>query len=643
MLTWGYEMRKILPLIVVGILVLGGLGAVSGTESVKEDFEPNIVSFSKPVIVEKDDYVSIEIAEATTNSWNKDKPMLPLVTELYTFPFGTTIEDVKVTFSDSKEMEISKPIIPSPEIYIRSSAIQKTVDKTETLMTYSDIDIYPEQRYSYKTGAGLKDGEHVVYLSVGINPVQYKPNENKIYYSDIAEIDVKYTLPEQELLTADAYDLLILSPSQFESTLQRLVDFKNDMNPPINTKLVTLDEIPSGVGVDEQEDIKYFIRDSIEDWGITYVILIGAGVEGEELFPVRKAWVPSGSYEQNFPSDLYYADVYDATGGFPDWDKNDNGKYAEWPVDMVNVDVHPDVYLSRIPCNNANELNIMIDKIIYYKEHNKMTNKIVQMGGDTFSLVDGDNSGVYEGEYANTKVMEKLPGYTPTRLWGSNDQLTKGNIAKGFKDNVDFMDFSGHGGPTNWATHPPLVTEKIWIPPKELISPYEGWLHVDFDLFLVNNEYKYPVVVYNSCSNNKFSANAQCLGWKTLSKNGGGGIASFAASGIGYGAMGTQETERVMGWMEVHIFDEMFKNKNLGLSWGNCITGYYNTFESNLNDGDYKTLLEFCMFGDPTLNVEDGDDPKSVPVYHPRPTTNRLLELIANIFPWFERLLSLLS
>ena len=632
-----------MPLLVVGILVLSGLGAVSGTESLKEEIEPEKITFSKPVIVENGDYVTVEIKEATTNSWNKDLPMLPRITKVYTFPLGTTIDDVEVSFSESKEMEITKPITPSPEVYMRISSEQKTVGKPKDILTYSEIDIYPEERFSYTTGAGLKDGEHVIYLSVGINPVQYMPNENKILYSEVAEINVKHTLPQYEMLNGDSYDLLILSATQFESTLQRLVDYKNNMNPPINTKLVTLDEIPSGVGVDQQEDIKYFIRDAIEDWGITYVILVGAGVEDEELFPVRMAWIPSGSYEQYFGSDLYYADVYDSTMGFPDWDHDDDGRYGEYPADTDSMDIHPDVYISRIPCNNNKELNVMIDKIIYYEDHNKMTNKIVQMGGDTFSLVDGDNSGVFEGEYANTKVMEKLPGYSTTQLWGSNDKLTKRNIANGIKDSVDFMDFSGHGSSSSWATHPPLTEEKIWIPPKELISPYHGWLTVDFDVFMVNNDYKYPVFVYNACSNNKYTANDQCLGWKTLNKNGGGGIAAFAASGIGYGSYGTHETESVMGWMEVHIFDEMYTTKNLGESWGNCISGYYNAFAGDLDDGDYKTLTEFCMFGDVTINVEDGEDPKSRSVNHPRPVTNRLLELIANIFPWFERLLSLLS
>jgi len=626
---------------VVGFLVLSGLGAVAGTEVEKEKFKAETITFSQPIICEKEDYVSIELEEATASSWEEGKPTLPFVTKVYTFPFGTTIDDVEVTFSEVKEMEVSKPINPSPEILMLSMDVQKTIEKPETIMTYSDIDIYPEQRYSYSTGAGLKDGKHVIYLAVPLNLIQYKPKENKIYYSEKATIDVTYTLPEKQLLTADEYDYLILTPSQFESALQRLVDLKNGMDPPIKTKLVTLDEIPTGVGEDIQEDIKYYIRDAKETWGITYVLLVGAGVEGQELFPFRKAWI-SDSHEDWFPSDLYYADVYNATGGFPDWDYDDDGKYGEYSRDVPNMDVHPDVYIARIPCNNVNELNIMIDKIIYYKEHNKMTKKILQAGGDTFSLCDGDSSGVFEGEYANTKVMEKLPGYSTTKLWGSNEELTKGNIAKGFKNSVDFIDFSGHGSYASWATHPPLVEEKIWIPPKELISPYTGWLNVDFDLFNVNNDYKYPVCLYNSCSNNKFSRSDQCLGWKTLNKKGGGGIAAFAASGIGYGARGYAETERTMGWMEVHIFEEIMDVKILGQAWANCISGYYNTFESDprLNKEDYKTMLEFCMFGDPTLAVQDGDDPRNVPVN--RPVLYGFLEKLMDYFPRLARLFELI-
>ncbi|GAG85955.1 unnamed protein product, partial [marine sediment metagenome] len=114
-------------------------------------------------------------------------------------------------------------------------------------------------------------------------------------------------------------------------------------------------------------------------------------------------------------------------------------------------------------------------------------------------------------------------------------------------------------------------------------------------------------------SNNNYAAVPNCIGWKTLSKSNGGGIAAFGAAGIGYGSTGTHQTERVFGWMEVHVFEELYNNKILGQVWANCITDYYNTFELELVKTDYKTMLEFSMFGDPTLVIEDGEDPVSIP------------------------------
>ncbi len=627
-------MKKTLPLLVVGILVLGGLGAVAGTEGEKEIFESKIIYFSQPVIHEKEDYTTIGLAEATSNSWEKDKPTLPVVTKVYTFPFGTRVDNVDVSFSDIIEQEISKPIMPSPELQILSTVyVSNNIVEPETLVTYSDIDVYPELRWGYRTGAGLKGEEHVIYLTVHLYPVQYNPKENIIYYSESATIDVIYTPPENPVNFPDEYDLLILAPAEFESALQPLVDHKNSLDPPVNTKLVTLDDIPS-VGVDEQEDIKYYIKDAKESWGITYVLLVGAGVKDEEIFPVRNAWIPSAPHEEYFPSDLYFADIYNSTGGFSNWDYDGDGKYAEHPDDLPNVDVHPDVYLGKLPCNDVNEVNTVVNKIINYKEHNKMTNKILQIGGDSLPGTD-----VYTGEYANEKVLEKLPGYTPTRLWGSNGQMTKGNIGKGFRSCVDFVDFSGHGSWASWATHPP-DDESTWIPPKTIISPVEGFFNFDVDIYRLTNAKKLPVVVFTACSNNKYTESSKCIGWKMLSKNG-GSIATFAEAGIGHGPGGTAFVERCIGWMEVKVFEELYNTKVLGQVWANCVSDYYNTFELELDLEDYKTMLEFSMLGDPTLVIEDGDDPESIPVNIPS-FHLRFMERIIERFPLLERLFTLL-
>ena len=622
----------------ISILVLGGLGVGAGSFSNEESYKSETIFFSTPVINEKEEYVSIDLAEATSDSWETDKPVLPLITKVYTFEIGTRVNNVEVTFSDIKEQKLTKLVEPAPELQILSLiSTSKEVENTENIISYSDINIYPEIRWGYKTGAGLKNRERVIYLTVYLYPLQYNPRENVIYYSDEAKIDITYTLPKNPVTFQDEYDYLIIAPKEFATALQPLVDHKETLG--IKTKLTTLDQIPS-VGADEQESIKYYIKDAYDNWGITYLLLVGAGVKDQELFPVRNAWIPSPPHEDYFPSDLYYADIYDGDMVFSNWDKDGDGRYAEYPSDMSNVDVYPDVYIGRLCCNNVREVKNVVNKIINYKAHNKMTKKILQAGGDTFP---DDAENINEGEYANEKVMEKLPGYTTTQLWGSNEQLTKGNIAKGFKSNVDFADFSGHGSYASWATHAPNE-DKIWIPDKTFFSPYTGWLFVDFDLFFVNNGKKLPVVVYNACSNNKFSESNQCLGWKTLSKRNGGGIASFAASGIGFGAHGTGETERVMGWMEVHVFEELFNTKELGQSWGNCISGYYDNFVGSLNMNDYKTMLEFCMFGDPTLVIEDGDDPVNIPFSR---SGFNIFEALLNQFPrlalLFEQILEKLQ
>jgi len=417
---------------------------------------------------------------------------------------------------------------------------------------------------------------------------------------------------------------LIIAPEEFESALQTLVDHKNSLDPPVRTIMVTLDEIPSGVGVDEQEDIKYFIKDAKENWGITYLLLVGAGVKDKEIFPVRYAWV-SDEIEDNFPSDLYYADIYNDTGGFSNWDYDGDERFAEYPVDMKNVDVIPDLYLGKLPCNNVAEVKVVVDKIINYKAHNKMTKKILQIGADS---LPGDST--YEGEYANEKVMENLLGYSPIRLWGTNGKISKSNIAKGFKSSVDFVDISGHGSYASWATHPPDDASK-WIPAKTLISPYNGFVYSDYDIYNINNKAKLPVVVFTACSNNKYTLSSTCIGWKTVSHKDGGGIACFAESGIGHGPGGTLFVTCCIGWMEVKIFDELYNTKIIGQSWANSVTDYHNTFDPGLDRSDFKTMLEFSMFADPTLVIEDGDDPKNLPAA--KTVINGLLERILEFVP----------
>jgi hypothetical protein len=361
-------MRKILSLVIVGILIISGLGAVA-LDNEKNTYKiSESIHFSEPTIKQNEQYITIDIKEATSNFIETGKPILPKYSTIYSFPFGTRITNVEVSFSGTIEQEISKSILPAPEPQIVSTVYKSNpVTTPEISESYLSIDIYPVSRYSYRTGSGLKDGEHVIYLTVHLYPVQYSPSSNMIYYYKNAIIDLTYTSPKNPINFPDEYDFLIITSADFSDEFYNIdpefdtsfIDYKNSQG--ISTKLVTLDEIYNGdyfpaEGKDDQEKIKYFIKNALENWGITYVLLVGSGLEENEKFPVRYAYIPSGDYEKKFPSDLYYADIYDSEYNFSSWDDNDNGKYAEYSQtgnDMDAVDMYPDVYLGKLPCKDT--------------------------------------------------------------------------------------------------------------------------------------------------------------------------------------------------------------------------------------------------------------------------------------------------
>ncbi|MBC7081847.1 MAG: peptidase C25, partial [Thermoplasmatales archaeon] len=227
----------------------------------------------------------------------------------------------------------------------------------------------------------------------------YKPSESKIYFASNFEIKIRYDKPSK-LTSSSSYDLVIISPKEFAEELNKLVEHKNSHG--VRTFLKTTDEIYSSYpGRDKPEQIKYFIKDAIENYGIKYVMLVG-GVKSIIYSKPRdhanygeKGWYLPVRYsnliadEPGYLCDLYYADIYRAGGEFDDWDSNGNGIFAEWsdvegePEDML--DLYPDVAVGRLACTSLKELKTVIEKIINY-ENNPFDEfkRILVVSGDGF-------------------------------------------------------------------------------------------------------------------------------------------------------------------------------------------------------------------------------------------------------------------
>ncbi len=238
--------------------------------------------------------------------------------------------------------------------------------------------------------------------------------------------------------SVDEYDMVIIAPDTFSANIQPLITHKNSHD--VNTFLKTTEEIYSEyTGRDDAEKVKYFIKDAIEQYGITYVLLIGGmkPLSFDWFVPVRYSHLDDGSGHEVFLTDLYFADIYKENGDFEDWDSNGNGVFAEWGFTGDKLDLNPDVAIGRLPCRTADEVTTVVEKIITYETTaygKSWYNQMVVVGGDTFPDYTG-----YEGEatcdvassYMNDFTIKKLYASTGT-LSGPDDIIAAVNQGCGF-------------------------------------------------------------------------------------------------------------------------------------------------------------------------------------------------------------------
>jgi hypothetical protein len=598
------------------ILVLTGLGAVAMTDNTGyrvTSFQETIV-VSEPVIKHWNEYVIVTADEAAAALSKAGEPVLPVVEKVFTLPLGSKVRQVDVSFSERREIGLSKQVRPGPEPVPKTGlpALGEPVKKTEV---YESSELYPPYTFRYRVGAGIKGDQRVIFLTVHCYPVRYSPGLNTLHYSQRIDIRVTYDEPTAPVSFPDVYDMVIIAPSTFSDELEPLIAHKNSRG--VQTVLKTTEEIYAEYpGRDMPEQIKYFIKDAIETWGVQFVLLVG----GAAYLPCRYTHIYFDYDYQDywvFPSDLYYADIYDDELNFCSWDDNENDLFAEynWYGSSDTLDLYPDVYLGRLACVDATQVNTCVNKIITYETgqahaQDWFTN-LVLIGGDS---LPGDVEAVDEGEYVNEHVADTLDGFIPDRIWASNGLLWQAsNISNAINNGAGFTFFNGHGHTTVWATHPHESSQ--WIPPGNYTNS-----HINA---LVNRN-ELPIVVSDACYHCQYDVAPHCFGWTFLTNPNGGAIAYLGGTDIdvSYGgtAIITKGIERLC-----LIMSGNYKggDATFGELWAHGVTDYINPV---MDEIDYITLEEFQPFGDPSLVIA-GDSQKPAKPATPAGQTEGGMEL----------------
>jgi len=257
--------------------------------------------------------------------------------------------------------------------------------------------------------------------------------------------------------------LIIVNDSSFVDSVLPLMNWKNEKG----VKTIILSNYSEYDGRDKAEQIRNMIKDYYEKEDIQWVLL--AGDAEESLIPIRKVYNPdvvvvSGESEYSNwddyykPTDYYYADLTDS------WDNNNNniwGESSEYTGDLDEISWIPEVYVGRLPADNAFELSVMVNKTLKYETDpflGNWMNKMLLAGGISSYFPPEDEARLTEFIWQNytkfemnfTHLVKTTSSFTPVipSLPNFLSPLNTTSFIDEFNSGYSTVIIAGHSDPT---------------------------------------------------------------------------------------------------------------------------------------------------------------------------------------------------
>ena len=426
--------------------------------------------FSNPQVVDHQGYVLVEFP-GTMQSSVLGNPMLPYKATQILLPPGCEASDVVLEYGDLIPIASKGVLFPKQPV--------RPVSSPEITKFYKNDDVYNSKSvYPVDAKGQLTTGFYRGYsiANVAFTPVVYIPSDNSLaYYSSVTvKITSKHTEKAAQALlllkktddiyskvdnndavakysslissskSADDYDMLILSTTQYQAAFDTIISMYSKYGITVHFK--ALSDIYSEMnGRDNQEKIRNYIIQEYTNHSVQY-ILLGGDVD---ICPYRGFYCvvnSSSVYQDNdIPADVYFSGL-DGT-----WNTDNDSNWGEIGED----DLYLEVSVSRMPFGNATELNHMIHKITSYQLNPVLgeLNSPTLMGEWMYS-----NPQTYGSDYMHLLVgLHSDNGYTTNGIPTSNPIDTLYEQYSGFNSTLvkqyinagpSFVYHAGHANET---------------------------------------------------------------------------------------------------------------------------------------------------------------------------------------------------
>lgn len=437
------------------------------------------------------------------------EPALPFVQISLLIGENNSFENVQ-THSDEELVFTDALLAPNPQT-VTTDSIQTDFEDM-TAISYTKA-VYPEQDIQYS-------GTHIFcgykYVSFLVSPFKYDAIGKKLYLRtnmtlslNLSDKDIKGLVPEtnskcvthdklilsrlKELVvnynqveelyghfywaknmdtplpprsTTD-YEYLIITNDALKSSFHELAKWKTLKG--IRSKIITTEQISSQYsGNSLQEKIKWAIKDYYNGTysGLKYVLLGG----DVDIVPSRMCHIgyveirtnanngviykDTIYHEETTPTDMYFA-CFDGNFG---WDANGNGIYGE--IDD-NVDLLPEVVVTRLPVSTAEQVISYINRIVNYErlpDIEGWKKKILMGGHALYYWYYGMSDSEVKADSFYTKYIQPYWNCERKKLFNkqygdSTNLFCRDSIQFELKKGYTFADITTHGMPTYWNTN----------------------------------------------------------------------------------------------------------------------------------------------------------------------------------------------
>jgi hypothetical protein len=403
---------------------------------------------------------------------------------------------------------------------------------------YGTDDPYPQTIGEFVRTAGYRQYNLV---DVRITPFTYRPQSGQLtYYPDVT-VHVDCQLPEQEAKTVSPalarseavareiilnyneaqqwypkspelgrglHDFVIITLDSLTDEVQSLVDWETSKGRTV--EVVTTSWIAANyTGYDLAAEMRMFLRDKLEEWGIQDVLLVGHYDDVQ----IRRTWQDAGYGQPE--TDLYFAEL-----SLPDsdsWDADGDHRYGE---DTDPIDFYSEVNVGRIPWSGAAMVEHICNKSVAYEQSTDQSFKknILLLGA--FFWPDTDNAVLMEAKIDQPWMYD----WTMTRMYeqGHSTYPMDYNLTNA---NVDAVWSSGKFAFVNWAGHGSPTSAHIYYSTGEAFADTATCP-------LLNDDY--PAIIFaDSCSNADTDYNN--IGRAMLGQ---GGVGFLGATKVAYGCPG---------------------------------------------------------------------------------------------------------